>query len=267
MWYYLIMKRSLSSPALSAAGWFKGHRDIAEHVHDGMELVYVPKGHCACEVARVTVEARAGDLLVLPDGVPHSQRTYEPTATCYVAARSQVDVLSDHPRVIAVTDDRIVRWMGDLIDAHDGTAPMSPASQAALLLALLQRLADLEHTDDADHPAVRAALDCMRKRLAEPGLSLDAVAEHAGVSSSHLSLLFRRQMGTSPIRLLARMRMDRAMQRLKAPYEPIKAVAGACGFVDVSYFCRQFRRHTGISPGEFRRKSGAGLQPKPGRDY
>jgi AraC-like DNA-binding protein len=52
------------------------------------------------------------------------------------------------------------------------------------------------------------------------------------------------------------MRLDRAMQRLKTPYEPIKAVAGACGFVDVSYFCRQFRRHAGVSPGEFRRKSG-----------
>jgi AraC-like DNA-binding protein len=223
-----------------------------------MELVYIPKGHCACEVGGVTVEGYAGDLLVLPDGVPHSQHTFEPTVTFYVAARSRVDVLSDHPRAIAVTDERLVRWMGDLIDAYDGTAPMSQASQGALLLALLQRLADLEHADDADHPAVRSALDCMRRRLAEPGLSLDAVAEHAGVSSSHLSLLFRRQLKTSPIRLLARMRMDRAMQQLKAPYEPIKTVAVACGFVDVSYFCRQFRLHTGVSPGEFRRARSRG---------
>ncbi|MBP3605287.1 MAG: helix-turn-helix domain-containing protein, partial [Clostridia bacterium] len=35
----------------------------------------------------------------------------------------------------------------------------------------------------------------------------------------------------------------------------VAEVAARCGFEDESYFCRFFKKHEGISPGAFRRRS------------
>jgi transcriptional regulator GlxA family with amidase domain len=193
-------------------------------------------------------------MMVLPDGVPHDQINYEPTETAYVAVRGFEGILTDRPRAIEIADGRLPRWLDDLIDSHQGAHPLSAACQAALALAVLRALADLERDESPHHPAIAAALACMRQQLDEPTLNLDALADAAGCSASHLSLLFRREVRCSPMRMLERLRMDHARQMLAAPYDPVKAVAQACGYNDASYFCRAFRRHAGLSPGRFRRQ-------------
>ncbi|WP_324607832.1 helix-turn-helix transcriptional regulator [Streptomyces sp. NRRL F-5123] len=44
----------------------------------------------------------------------------------------------------------------------------------------------------------------------------------------------------------------------------ITQVSASVGFADPAYFCRLFRRETGLSPGEFRRALGPGAPPPSG---
>ncbi|MBA2590335.1 MAG: helix-turn-helix transcriptional regulator, partial [Alphaproteobacteria bacterium] len=39
------------------------------------------------------------------------------------------------------------------------------------------------------------------------------------------------------------------------------AIAAACGFADQSHFTRAFSRHTGTTPGQWRRQKRAGALP------
>lgn len=219
-----------------------------------MELVHVVSGHRAYQAGGATVEAFPGDVVVLPDSVSHVQHSFEPTVTQYATFRGFQGILNDRLRTIRAADDCAVRWMADLIASRYGSVPLSGACENALALALLQRLSDIERASQPYHPAVQAALTCMRQRLADPTLSLNALAKQAGLSASHLSLLFRQQLRSSPMRILERMRMDRARQLLESPYDAVKTIAGACGYRQTSYFCRVFRNRTAQSPGQYRRQ-------------
>jgi two-component system response regulator YesN len=104
----------------------------------------------------------------------------------------------------------------------------------------------------SEHPAVRLAADVMRRRFRED-LSVEAIAEEAGQSPSHLSRLFRQELGMSILDFLTRRRMDEAKRLLLGdPDRNIGQIAEAAGYRDPNYFSRVFRRETGLSPREYR---------------
>jgi AraC-like DNA-binding protein len=77
-----------------------------------------------------------------------------------------------------------------------------------------------------------------------------------GLSRPHLDRLFRLHSGHS-VRAWCDQRLtDRACTALGDPGAAVKRIAGDLGFSDPSHFCRWFRRQTGISPAEWRRRGG-----------
>ena len=98
----------------------------------------------------------------------------------------------------------------------------------------------------------RAAADCIEARATE-SLSLDDVAQAAGLSAFHLLRVFRRSIGVTPHQYLLRQRLMRAIALLRDTALPVIDVAYAAGWADLSNFNRTFRREVGCSPREFRR--------------
>jgi AraC-like DNA-binding protein len=115
----------------------------------------------------------------------------------------------------------------------------------ALLLSLLRQAAPPEPAD-----AFRGALlHRLEQRLARP-LDLEALARELGVSRRTLSARCRAICGTSPARLLARLRLERARALLHETGLPVKAVAVRCGFANPNHFSTAFRRAFGRPPRE-----------------
>ena len=86
-------------------------------------------------------------------------------------------------------------------------------------------------------------------------LVLDDLAREAGLSSTYLHGLFTRALGLTPRELLTRLRLAKARELLVATSLPGAEVARECGFENVPYFFTLFRRQTGLTPGEFRRRN------------
>ncbi|MEE1927322.1 AraC family transcriptional regulator [Streptomyces sp. TRM 70351] len=83
--------------------------------------------------------------------------------------------------------------------------------------------------------------------------SVAELADRLGVSPGHLADVVKRATGVPPGRLLRDARTLEAKRLLTASGLTIGQVALAAGFTDPAYFCRFFRRETGLSPGDFRR--------------
>jgi len=132
--------------------------------------------------------------------------------------------------------------------AQKPLADSGATDQVKLKAALAQ---DLESLGDL-HLALRRALQFLYARYCQP-LTLEQVADHAHVSASHLSYLFRCSLGTSFKSLLIALRVHRAKQLL-AEAQPCKIteVALSVGFNDLSHFEKCFRRAVGASPRHFR---------------
>lgn len=98
----------------------------------------------------------------------------------------------------------------------------------------------------------RAAAHCIETRSAE-ALSLDEVAQVAGLSPFHLLRVFRHSIGVTPHQYLMRQRLMHALRLLRDTRRPVTDVAYDTGWADLSNFNKAFRREFGCSPRSLRR--------------
>jgi AraC family transcriptional regulator len=101
---------------------------------------------------------------------------------------------------------------------------------------------------------MRRVVEFMQEHL-ERDLTLQQIAEVAGLSTAYFSQLFRQSAGVSPHEYMLRARVERAQEMLKQPEMRVLDVAIACGFQTQQHFARVFREFCKVSPSEFRREA------------
>jgi two-component system response regulator YesN len=83
-------------------------------------------------------------------------------------------------------------------------------------------------------------------------ISLHTVASHVGISPNHLSTVFAQETGENFIEYLTRVRIEKAKHLLAATGMKSTDIACETGFSDPHYFSFIFKKHTGLSPREYR---------------
>ena len=86
----------------------------------------------------------------------------------------------------------------------------------------------------------------------DPELSLSKVSEYASVSTGYLSALFKKETGTNFVKYLMDIRMEKCKELLLTTDHKTYEIAYETGFADSHYFSIAFKKHTGMSPSEFR---------------
>jgi AraC family transcriptional regulator len=86
----------------------------------------------------------------------------------------------------------------------------------------------------------------------EDDLSLDDMAQSAGLSTAHFARMFRKSTGETPHQFVLRQRVERAKALLHAPDARVLDVAVACGFKTQQHFAQVFRDVCRVSPTEYR---------------
>jgi len=99
--------------------------------------------------------------------------------------------------------------------------------------------------------AVRRARAFLHDALADK-VTLDELAEHAGLDKFHLVRAFRSEVGLPPYEYLTHVRISRAKELLQRGARVAEA-AQAVGFYDESQLHRHFRRIVGVTPGAYAR--------------
>ncbi|MFG2194780.1 helix-turn-helix transcriptional regulator [Streptomyces sp. NPDC048639] len=103
----------------------------------------------------------------------------------------------------------------------------------------------------------------MDRDWAEP-LDLDAVAAYAGYSRFHFVRAFKAVYGQTPGQYLSRRRIERAEELLRTADLSVTEICTLVGFSSLGTFSTGFKKQTGLTPGEYRRKHvgrGAALIP------
>ena len=83
-------------------------------------------------------------------------------------------------------------------------------------------------------------------------ITLDQIAAAASISKTACMNCFRNVLGISPIDYVVSYRLECALHLLLATERSVAEIADTCGFGDTSYFGKQFRRKTGLSPVQYR---------------
>jgi AraC-like DNA-binding protein len=185
---------------------------------DHWEFVYlVVHGR---EILRITaaIEKRMGSVLKLPP------RSSVPSRLVDI-----VTALFSAETMTAFDNSRMAYAIGMDILSHSSPAPR---------VGETDRFAEL-----------KAFLQTNLKR----DISVSEMAEFAGLSRSYFTRLFEEIEGSTPRSFLEDLRLREAVRLLHGPDFSVKEIAYASGIYDVNYFCRLFKKRTGMSPGEFRK--------------
>ena len=103
---------------------------------------------------------------------------------------------------------------------------------------------------DNDYLKLKPAVDLLENSW-NTDISLSLLANACMLSVPHFRHLFSRVFATSPMQYRDTLRILHAKDYLVLENFSISDVAHKCGFEDVNYFCRFFKKHTGITPTQY----------------
>ncbi len=125
----------------------------------------------------------------------------------------------------------------------------------SFLYRLLGELARLrEKTYFPKDRRVVAAKEYMDGHFCEKGCLSEAVSQ-SGITARRFSTLFKLHFDTTPNRYLVMRRIELAKQLLRVESLSVSQIAADCGFSDVYYFSKLFKKEVGVSPMEWRRET------------
>lgn len=78
-------------------------------------------------------------------------------------------------------------------------------------------------------------------------ITLEILAKKAGMTPNHLCKIFKEYTGKTPTQYINSVRIDNACAEMKQTDKSITQIALENGFNDISYFCKVFKKHKGIS--------------------
>jgi transcriptional regulator GlxA family with amidase domain len=169
--------------------------------------------------------------------------------------------------LLPTIDPSLIVEGNDLI-VTDGTLMSTGAVTAAydLALNLVARHLDADiagqmafarfaAVPDAELSAVHLAKAYLRDNFASP-FRLESLAAASGTSPRTIQRKFKQQVGITPLSFHRQIRIDRAKQLLEATRAATSQIATEIGYGDEATFRTLFRRVTGLTPGDYRRRFG-----------
>ena len=231
---------------------------LAEHTHPFYHVNFVTEGQAVIQVGEEVYTVTAPGYMIIPPTTPHAISSVG--GYSQVGMNVEADGSEKTTHLAAFCEGRVkVGGAARICPSFDrfftllsgGDAPLVRwrigVEYDTLLLALLEAEAP------ASAFAERLSRLAMERDVAKMGLSELCEALH--FSKTHLERLFKKEMGESAMAYLARLRTARAAALLLDSDLPLSAIAEECGFFDASHFGKCFKRATGVSPGEYRRRN------------
>lgn len=246
------------------------------HWHMESELILVLSGTFTLSLDTLTYELRAGEAVFIPEGVIHGGTPHDCVYECLVfdfsrflkenavgpaAQREALGAAMQQPHFFT-REQSPCRVVGALFTAMEKEERGYEFVTLGLLWQLMGLLVQQAGRPTESAPTrdkltgqMKQVLRRIRRDYAEP-LTLNELAAEAGMAPKYFCRVFRQITGRTPIDYLNYYRVECAGERLCVTDESITDVAFSCGFNDLSYFARTFRKYKGQSAQSYRSAQG-----------
>ena len=253
--------------ALMLKGRFVGHR-YPPHAHDTHCLAVITGGALEVKVRGERRTCRRGDVVLIDAEVVHAGRAADDGHWKMRVAHVQPAALADYCERLGlprrerfdapspfIADAELsqqlygVSWCSEVDE--------DPFKRSETLASAVIGLCSRHASRPLALPAARkdpSLVRTIKARLREDlcaRLTLQALAEEAGVTPFVLLRAFVRDAGLSP-RAFQQQERIRCATRMLRSGKRIAEVAMQTGFSDQSHFTRVFRQHTGVTPKLYR---------------
>jgi|GEM_PF-4656197 len=244
--------------------------DFGWHYHDCCEVTFVETGDGRLLAGDNATEFNASSLFLLPPQIPHAFISLAGSSLSrpWVVQFDPVwlSSLLVLPEFFAVKN----LFQNTQHGTHFFQSPLTTADflklqqstgveQINLCLTLIAKLAASENYQIIGGALSQQPVKNKVSRICayidshlKDRLSHQTIANEFAVSSSHLARLFKQTIGYSLTDYIIRRRMQRAAQLLTETDWQITQIADYCGYQQVAFFTRTFRRVYNLTPSAYR---------------
>lgn len=263
-------------PLLSRNHFTNRMPSVEEHVHVGfVEILYCLGGNITYESMGTSYPFRPGKIFVSRPDEPHRMVTYPkgldtfsllfripPKGARFLNLRGDEavwlrDRMLDMPQRLFDGTDMTRKLFQHVFDVVAEFPQDTPERRLLLRTAVVNLFLDIitasrrpERVQPLEH--VENVIAAMRAHP-EARYPVEDIAQQSGLSETNFTLRFKAATGLPPHAFLLECRIERAKQVLRSARLSMAAIAYSLGFPSAQHFATQFRKLTGVSPGEWRR--------------
>lgn len=245
------------------------------HWHEEMEIIIIREGELNISIDAIHYIATKGDILFLSQGVLHSaipkkcvyeclvfdlKFLYKNNTRCadllrgFTSEEKKINLfLPSVNNEISSYIENIFKAMNDQEMAYE----LCVSGYLYQLFYLITKHHLYEERKEFSNIS-KQRLSQFKKVIhyiemnVESKISLDDLSNIAGYDKKYFCSFFKELSGKTPIQYLNSYRIDVAGELLLTTKLPITEIAYQSGIEDVSYFSKQFKKHKGITPREYR---------------
>lgn len=254
--------------------------EVPLHWHNEMEIIYIKKGKGIVNLDFDIYHVEAGDIVIVIPGQMHGIYQQEQYTMEYENIIFSMDmVLSKHPdklntefffpflagsfsfsHIITKHED----YYEDAVSCLDRADRICSHFPQGYELALKGYLFEFfyvifSHSDENKTGEKKKNLAKIKEVIKyietnyQKHITIEEMASICGFSSSHFMKFFKNVMGISFIDYLNDYRLSMAARMLIASDDKIIEIASCCGYDNLSYFNRVFKKKYGTTPSSYRK--------------
>ena len=253
----MLRQREVAGFVLVETAYSPGLR-LPRHTHELAGFCFVLKGLVERFYDAKSRVCRPADLSFIPAGEKHSERFSDAGARLF--SIQIVPRWLEHVRDYSAVPDDPVAFEGEMISQlmtrlyaesrrTDEASPLAIEGLALEIMAEASRRCAPAERKPA--PWLEQSRELLHERFAET-LSLADVAREVRVHPVHLARAFHQHYHRTVGEYVRYLRVEFARRELSATDKPLSEIALGAGFSSQSHFSTLFKRHTGLTPVEYR---------------
>jgi len=262
---------------------FKQHKEHAAHFHNYLELAFILSGTARHLTVGGESLLTAGSVIVVPRGAWHAYSDCQglELVNCLFSPQMlgrELAWLADDEELGALFGLRQANGIHEVVKIDLESARLTQLRaqlerlkqayeqghhRTLLVSYLLESLELLREPiasqwealaeSDAFIPVVARAIELFHRSM-EADWTLEDLAAQLQLNPSYLIRLFRNQVGTPPMKYLARERAKRAANLLLSTKLRVGEIGIQVGWADPKIFARNFRQHYGMRASDYRKQ-------------
>ena len=237
------------------------HKVSAEqNWHDELEIELCTEGEGEVLLDGKSYPFSAGDVIIVNSGVlHHTGSSARVVYTCLIPRLDLCRTVGLDPTRLCfeplVRDGELAKLITSLAQAEaDGSTLLFRCELLLRILLHIQRkytLPDEKRVETRPHmQSVREAIALIRRDFSKK-ITLDAIAKSVYIDKYTLCREFKRATGQTVIEYVNSYRIQNAAQLISGGYT-VSEAARACGFENMSFFTRTFKKYMGCLPSGYR---------------
>ncbi len=246
------------------------------HWHSEAELLYIRKGEFRLSLDGEELYLFEGDLCYIPGGSLHGGEPINCDYECIdfdmATLLRQTPIVRHYLNVLESENSQIRnvfnkeqpgilkcanRLFAAARDKNEGWEMLVLSGLYDFYGTVLQQkyLKQVKHNKEVPGKIrqIKQAIEYISGNYQEV-ITLDDLARTAGLSPKYFCKYFRVATGKTPIDYVNDYRIERACFLLEQHRYTVTEVSALCGFNDISYFIRCFKKHKGITPYQYFKK-------------